>query len=77
MSEQMVIKANVGLEAQDFLVDANSEPQSWGSMSDSGEFAPSDGEVPFTHEDCLLAMRTPEGYDPGYSDSHIYAKDHR
>ena len=73
----MVRTASVGLEAQGFLVSLSSEPESLGSMSDSGEFSASDGEVPFTHEDCLLAMRTPEGYDPGYSDSHIYAKDHR
>ena len=56
MSEQMVIKASVGLEAQDFLSSLSSEEGSWGSMSDSGEFSASDGDVPLTPQDCKLAM---------------------
>ena len=74
----MVRTASVGLDRldlQDFSLPSGEE--SWGSMSDSGEFSASDGELPLNHADCLLAMRTPEGYDPGYSDSHIYAKNHR
>lgn len=65
MSEQMVIKVSVGLEAQDFLADSSSEQQSLGSMSDSGEFSVSDGEVPLDHTECQLAM----SYNPN-SDSY-------
>jgi len=79
MSEQRARTARASgldsLDLRDFSLPSGEE--SWGSMSDSGEFVPLDEDGPLNHADCILAMRTQEGYDPGYSDSHIYAKNHR